>query len=182
MLTLKTPKVSLWDEQNEKFLYIPEQTLEMEHSLVSISKWESNWEIPFLSKESKTADQLVDYLRCMTLSKKVDPRVFYYITTNKELLKKVTDYIEKPMTATRFKEKPGQARANRTLTSEYIYYLMIAFNIPQEYQKWHINRLLTLIQLCDRKNTPKKKTSKHDILKNRYYENEARKKLWKTKG
>lgn len=155
MLRITVPAIELWDEVNEKFIETKEQTLQLEHSLVSLSKWESKWCKAFLSKQEKTYEETVDYIKCMTLTQNVDPDVYNRLSN--ENVRQVREYIEAPMTATTFYEdKTG--RGNReTVTAELIYYWMIALNIPFECQKWHLNRLLTLIRVCNIKNNPKKK-------------------------
>lgn len=148
----------LWDEVNGKFVSIKEQTLVVEHSLVSISKWEAKWKKPFLSinGEQKTAEELLDYIRCMTINK-VDPRVYsimpYWV------MKEIDDYIADPMTATTFNEVNSHT-GREVITSEVIYYQMLSYGIPYEFERWHLNRLITLIRIFAIKNGPQKKMSK----------------------
>lgn len=184
MLTLEISKdLEMWDDRNERFLRVPKQTLTFEHSLVSISKWESKWEKPFFSKGDKTNDEMIDYISCMCITRNVPHKTFVAIAYDKELMSQISSYLNKPMTATKFKQRQVKPhRGDQSLTSERIYYLMIAFGVPVEFEKWHINRLLTLIEICDRKNTPNKKMSKADMLRARHAENEARKKAWHTRG
>ena len=130
------------------------QKLALEHSLVSISKWESKWHKPYLSNETKTFEENIDYIRMMTLTKNVDPRLYYLMT--QENFDEISNYINDPMTATWF-SKTNDSRPNRRIiTSELIYYWMISLNIPMECQKWHLNRLLTLIRVCNAESSPKK--------------------------
>ena len=179
MLTITIPGVELWDERTSEFVTTKEQTLHLEHSLVSVSKWESKWCKPFLSKEQKTFEESADYVRCMTITQNVDPNVYKCLTD--ENMRQVNAYIEAPMTATTF-SNDKKAPNREIVTSELIYYWMIASQIPSEYQKWHLNRLLTLINVCNIKNTPSKKMSKKDIMSRNRALNEARRKRLNTKG
>lgn len=180
MLEITVPKTELWDEINQEFIYVDQQTLRLEHSLVSISKWESKWHKPYMTKEPKTYEQSIDYVKFMTLTPNVDPNVYKCLT--KENIVTINNYTENPMTATTFHEDNTQASGkinNEQVTAEIIYYWMITLNIPTEFQKWHLNRLITLIKVCNIKNTPPKKMSKGEVL-NRYAKiNAARRKAKK---
>ena len=166
MLTLKIPEKRLWDEAREEFLYTKGATLNLEHSLVSISKWEMKWTKPFLGSE-RTREETIDYIRCMTISQNVDPEVYQYI--DNATIVTVNNYINDSMTATWFSNKNGQNGQKggrpQVITSEIIYYWMIQLGIPFECQKWHLNRLLTLVRVCEQKSAPKKKMSKKDIYR-----------------
>lgn len=180
MLHIVIPAGEVYDSKNNLFVQVKEKSLSLEHSLVSISKWESKWQKPFLSNTTKkTNEELIDYIRCMTLTQNVDP-MDYYRLGEKEIAQ-IRDYIDSPMTATTFsdKEKGG---SRQIITAEIIYYWMIALNIPFECQKWHLNRLLTLIKVCNIKNAPAKKMSKGEILSRNRSLNEARKKMLHTTG
>ena len=181
MLTLRIPiSQEGWDEEKQEFVEPRCQTLQLEHSLVSLSKWESKWQKPFYSKKEMTDEEALDYIKCMTLSKNVDPDVYKHIT--RENVKEVMDYIENPMTATTFgKNDKGQVN-KEVITSELIYYWMIASNIPFECQKWHLNRLITLIRVCSIKNTPPKKRSKREIMSRNAALNAARRQQMNTSG
>lgn len=184
MLRITIPGDEQWDPGKEEFVQTrKDQTLHLEHSLVSISKWESKWCKPFLRKEPMTDEEITDYVRCMTLTQNVDPEVYRYLTN--ENIDQVNQYINAPMTATWFaEEKNGKGKNNRgeQVTSELIYYWMIALNIPSEYQKWHLNRLLTLIRVCNVKNQPPKKMSKKELLSRNKAINEARRQQLNTRG
>ena len=189
MLQITIPAVEateLWDEANEIFIPVPamkEQTLQLEHSLISLSKWESKWCKPFISnkKDDKTVDENIDYIRCMTLNKNVDPRVYMHLSESD--IEKINNYIYAPMTATVIREKKQRSGINGDpITSELIYYWMIALNIPVEFEKWHLNRLITLIRVCNIKNTPPKKRSTQEILRDNAAINAARRKKLNTKG
>ena len=180
MLTITVPAFEMWDEKNEKFVNIKECTLQLEHSLISLSKWESKWCKPFLFTKEKTEEETLDYVRCMTLTSRVSPEVYYGLTS--ENIKAINRYIEAPMTATCF-GADRNGRGNREIvTSELIYYWMIALNIPFECQKWHLNRLLTLIRVCNIKNQPAKKMSRRAIMSRNAALNAARRKQLGTNG
>lgn len=181
MLYVTVPSVELWDEAKEEFVKTKEQTLQLEHSLVSISKWEAKWCKVFLSKKEKTYEETIDYIKCMTITQNVSPDTYKYLS--KDNIEQINDYISAPMTATWFSEdKSGSRSSSEQVTSELIYYWMIAFNIPFECQKWHLNRLLTLIRVCNIKNKPAKKMSKSDIMRRNASLNAARRKQLNTNG
>lgn len=179
MLKITTPGMELYDERTQEFLYIEGRVLELEHSLVSISKWESKWCKPFLSTIEKTNEELIDYVKCMCLNE-VEDEVIDNITNDS--ITKITNYINSPMTATRFTETKNGNTNREVITTELIYYWMITQNIPMECQHWHLNRLLTLIRVCDIKNSPSKKMSKQELLSRNAALNAARKKQLNTKG
>lgn len=179
MLHITIPAIEQWDEINEQFVNINEQNLCLEHSLVSLSKWESKWKKPFFSKQQKTIDEMADYVRCMTVTQNVNSEVYKYLSVDN--FKQIDEYINSPMTATQFSEN-NKVGKNKQITSEIIYYWMIAFNIPFECQKWHLNRLMTLIRVCDIKNTPPKKYSQKEIMSRNAALNAARRKKLNSKG
>lgn len=180
MLTITIPATEEFNESTGEFLYSREQTLQMEHSLLSISKWESKWCKPFLSKQDKTYEETIDYIKCMTLSKNIDDSIYRCLT--QENLEAINEYIGAPMTATYFSNHERGGRNSEQITSELIYYWMITLQIPFECQKWHINRLLTLIRVCNVKNQPPKKMSKREIMSRNAALNAARKQQMNTKG
>lgn len=181
MLEIEVKAQELWDEEKEEFLYTKPATLRLEHSLISVSKWESKWRKPFLTKTEKTVEESLDYIRCMTLNIQVNSEIYYAISNDQ--MKLVTDYIDAPMTATTFSQFHNkQSSSAEQITSELIYYWMIALNIPIECQKWHLNRLLTLIRVCEVKNSPPEKISMTDIMRRNAELNAKRKKQFKTKG
>ena len=180
MLQITIPGIELWDESREIFTQTKEQTLQLEHSLVSLSKWESKWGKAFLSKQEKTYEETIDYVKCMTITQNVDPNVYNHLS--KSIIDKITEYIEAPMTATYFSKEQSSGNSREQVTSELIYYWMIALNIPFECQKWHLNRLLTLIRVCNIKNQPPKKMSKRAIMSRNAALNAARRKQLNTKG
>lgn len=180
MLYITIPSCEMYDESTEEFVYAKEQTLQLEHSLVSLSKWESKWCKPFLSKQDKTMEETIDYVRCMTVNQVSDPTVYSRLTLDN--LNSINEYIGSPMTATTFSNTLKGGSSGEQVTSELIYYWMIALNIPFECQKWHLNRLLTLIRVCEVKNQPPKKMSKREIMSRNAALNAARRKKLGTKG
>lgn len=181
MLEITIPSAEFWDEQNERFVYTKAQTLRLEHSLVSLSKWESKWHKSFLSKEEKTYEETIDYIRCMTLTQNVEPTVYEHLTN--ENIREINRYIEDPMTASTVTEELDRPSSKKQrITSELIYYWMVAYNIPFECQKWHLNRLLMLIRICNAENKPPKKRSKRDLYRHQAAINAANKKRFNSKG
>lgn len=185
MLTINIPKKRLFNDNTQEFFYTKEYTMSLEHSLVSISKWEAKWHKPFISDEKKTQEQTADYIKFMTLTQNVDDKAYDYLT--KENFEEISAYIENKMTATWFSELPkttsGPTPKKEIITSELIYYWMIALEIPFECQKWHLNRLLTLIKVCNAKaKSANKKTNKRDTLTKNAELNAARRKALGTSG
>lgn len=180
MLHITVPSQELWDEKNEEFITIKECTLQLEHSLVSVSKWESRWRKVFLSKKEKTTEETIDYIKCMTITQNVNPDVYKCLT--KDNIEQINDYITSPMTATWFPNENTGSSNGEQVTSELIYYWMIAQNIPFECQKWHLNRLLTLIRVCSIKNKSPKKMSRSEIMKRNASLNATRRKQLNSKG
>ncbi len=183
MLTITFPEEERWVDELQEFVNYKAQTVNLEHSLVSLAKWESKWNKPFLSKDPKTYNESIDYFKCMTITPNVDPDIWKRVTAAQ--VKQINDYIDAPMTATWFNEREGQGKGRHTseqVTSEIIYYWMIALNIPFECQKWHLNRLLTLVRVCNIKNTPPKKMSKSEIMSKNKALNAARRAKSGSKG
>ena len=160
MLKISVPAVELYDDIRNEFIDVKGQTLTLEHSLVSISKWESKWKRPFFKDPPKTAEELQDYVRCMTLTQNVDPNVYRAIPG--DVYTQITDYMNDSMTATWFSER-NQRRNTRIITSELIYCWMFQLGIPMECQKWHINRLMTLIRVCSEETREPQKMSRKDM-------------------
>lgn len=180
MLQITIPGTELFDERTMKRVKTKTTTLQLEHSLVSLSKWESKWKKPYLNNTEITAEMSLDYVRCMTLTQNVDPDVYQHLT--QENLEEIRAYIDDTMTATTFREthRPGR---NQVITAEIIYYWMVTLGIPwNPCQKWHLNRLMTLIRVCDEKNTPKKKMSRRDALARQHSLNQARRAKYNTNG
>lgn len=180
MLTVVVPENEIYDSEKNLFTTLPRVTFSIEHSLLSISKWESKWKKPYLSKTDKSNDEVIDYIRCMTITPNIDSEI--YKRLNHENFKQIQEYIDDPMTATTFGKSQLTRHSNDVVTSELIYYWMISFNIPMECQKWHINRLLTLIRICSIKNNPPKKMSKKDIYSQNAALNAKRRTIMNSRG
>lgn len=179
MLDIIIPASERFDESKMEFVQGKDQKITLEHSLIAISKWESKFEKPFLSSE-KTAFELLEYIRCMTLTQNVKAET--YLRLSEENIEAIKAYIEAPMTATTFKKIEKRGGKKEIITAELIYYWMIAFNIPFECQKWHLNKLLTLIEVCARKNEPQKKMSRREISAQHRAINKINRERFHTKG
>lgn len=179
MIEIVIPDMELYDETKNEFITTKGQSLILEHSLVSVSKWESKWHKPFLTKDVKTIDETIDYIKCMTITQNVKSKMYSMI--NNDNIIKIKKYIDDEMTATTFNVS-SKTKNNEIITSELIYYWMISFNIPFECQKWHLNRLLTLLNVCKLKNEPPKKMSRSELISRNSAINEARKKALNSKG
>ena len=161
MLTIEIPETELFDESEDKFVYIKKQSVKLEHSLISISKWEAKWQKPFLNKEKKTKEEILDYIKCMFVNPAQDKNAILCFTS--EDIDKIIEYINAPMTATTvtfLESEKYKKQKEETVTSELIYYWMITAGIPFECEKWHINRLFSLLKICSAKNAPKQKMTK----------------------
>lgn len=181
MLTITIPKGEYYNESTQEFIYSKEQVLHLEHSLISLSKWESKWKVPFLGPKQKTNEQVLDYVKCMTLDRNVDDEVYTRLTNVN--IDEIVKYIDDPMTATTFRDNKRAKKSNEIVTSELIYYWIIALNIPMECQKWHLNRLLTLVRVCDIKNDPKpKKMPLNEVYSSNSALNKARREAMKSRG
>ena len=182
MLQIVVPAHEHWDEVNGMFVNTEEQILTLEHSLASLAKWEAKWRKPFLTNKIKTVEETIDYIRCMTLNENVDPNVYNLLTTQN--IEDINKYMDEPMTATWFnKDGRGSKGSNgEQITSEILYYQMVSLTIPFECENWHLNRLMTLIQVCSEKNKPPKNMSKRERFNQNKSLNAARRKRLNTKG
>lgn len=191
MLIIKIDEKEMFNSKTQEFIKVKKAVLRLEHSLISISKWESKWHKPFLIETEKTGEELLDYIRCMTLNTDVDP-IAYYALTKKDF-QLINSYIDNKYTATFFNDDKNalpkvnknihsKRRHGEIITSELIYYWMIAYQIPIECEKWHIGRLLTLIKICNIKNEPEKKMGKKELMKRNADLNAARRKQYNSKG
>lgn len=180
MLRITLPEKEMFNEATGEFLYAKELTLQLEHSLVSLSKWESKWCKSFFSKEEKSMEETIDYIKCMTITQNVPPETYNRLTQDN--IEQISNYINAPMTATYFSDDRQGRSSRETITSELIYYWMIALNIPFKCEKWHLNRLLTLIRVCNIKNQPPKKMSRREIISRNAALNEARRKQFNSQG
>lgn len=187
MLTVTIPETEYYNEENNQFFTIQEKKITLEHSLVSVSKWESKYHKPFLANNNKTTDEVLDYIKMMTITQNVDP--IYYTQLSKQNIEDIQKYIDNPMTATWFTEdllnntNPQiKKKSKEIVTSEIIYYWMIALQIPFECQKWHLNRLMTLIRVVDSKQQKPKKMSKKELARRNTALNEMRRAKARSKG
>ena len=185
MLTIVIPPSDgreYWDAVKREFIYseaFEGATLHLEHSLYAISKWESKWKKPYISKEKRTPDEMLDYIRCMIVEEEMADKVLQYFTD--ENFKAINDYIEDPMTATKPKKHHGE-KSGEIMTSEVIYCMMVMGQIPFECQHWHLNRLMMLIECVGIKNSPPKKMGKNDLMRRNSQLNAARKAKMHSKG
>lgn len=161
MRTITIPKQDFWDERNNQFIKQDESTFTIEHSLVSLSKWEQIWEKPFLGETAKTKEETLSYVGCMIQESDFDHSNLLYLSN--ENITDINNYIDQKMTATTFNERPSGRGSREIITAEVIYYWMVTQTIPFETQYWHLNRLLTLIKVISHKNAPQKKMSRRDI-------------------
>jgi hypothetical protein len=180
MLHLHIPSRQFFDDEKMIFVQVDACELQLEHSLVSLAKWESKWCKPFLSKKDKTQEETWDYIRCMTMNQ--NTHCVAYNLLPQDAIDRVTDYINLPMTATTFVNQNDKQTNKEVITAEIIYYWMITFNIPVDFQKWHLNRLLTLINVCSIKNQSPKKTNKKDVMAKNKALNAERKAKYNTSG
>lgn len=180
MLKITIPESEDYDPIKEEFIYHSAQTITLEHSLISLSKWESKWKKPFLDAADLTREETVDYVRCMCITPKVDSEAFDRLTVGN--VNEIERYINDPMTATTFSDTSEKSRKKEIVTSEIIYYWMVTLNIPFECQKWHLNRLITLIRVTSIRQSPSKKMSKRDIRAQNRSLNAARRAALNSKG
>lgn len=177
------PEMDMWDEDRCEFVVrpgIPGATILLEHSLLSIRKWESKWHKSFIATREKTAEEFIDYVRCMTLTKNVRPEIYDILTTDN--FRVIDEYIRDPMTATTIKRKPGKGASHRIITAERIYSWMIDCEIPWDAEKWHLNQLLTLIEVRNADANPGKKMSPKALAKSNTALNAARRNKLHSKG
>ena len=178
---ITVPEQEFFNSETNEFYTIKGATFKIEHSLVALAKWEAKWHVSFLDdKVEKTNEMMIDYIKCMTISQNVNQEVYDYLPPS--VVQEINDYISDPMTATTFTDDNKGINRGEFVTNEIIYYWMIAQNIPLECEKWHLNRLMTLIKVCSEKNKDPKKMNKRDVLNRNRALNEARKKAHKTRG
>lgn len=196
MLKLKIMGRQYWDPVKAEFFRTPDTELRLEHSLFSLAKWENNWHVPFLSNAEKmTKEQLIDYLRCMTVGKDEPTEVYNRLT--REQYQAIQEYMEDPATATWFrgeakpsewknggraKPRPRARKGGTETTAEVIYAQMFTLGIPKECEMWHLNRLLTLIRVCQESTAPPKKMSRSDRMAQQRMLNEQRRAKLHTRG
>lgn len=183
MLTITVPEMEFLENDTGRIIKCKRTTLNLEHSLVSLSKWEARWKKPFLKKGYQmTREEILDYIRCMTITQNVPDSVYVAIEYNQEIVDAITEYINDPMTATTITNHGPKTAFSRIVTSEVIYSWMIQYNVPVEFQKWHLNRLLTLIQVCNSNNAKPQKMSKRDVAIQQAKLNEERRRKFNTTG
>lgn len=180
MLTIIVPGVEMFDEETQEFVSKDDVTLELEHSLVSLSKWESTHEKPFLSNDDKTTEEVLEYVKIMVVTPNVPNQVFEKLSNDN--IDEINKYIDAKMTATWFSEAPGAPKSRDIITAELIYYWMITFQIPFECERWHLNRLFTLIRVCNIKQAKPKKMSRSEIAARNRELNAQRKAQLGTRG
>lgn len=172
MLSITIPGVELFDETTQQFVNSEDVALELEHSLISLSKWESEWEKAFLGPKPKTSEETLGYIESMTLTPNISPEVYLRLTQDN--LKQINEYIEAKMTATWFSDTKNGKTSREIITAEIIYYWMIALNIPMSCETWHLNRLFTQIKVLNQKNTPAKKMTQQQAAAKQRELNEQR--------
>lgn len=179
MLTLEIPELEGCNEKTREFVNTKACTLHLEHSLIALSKWESKWHKIFLDGEPKPEKEMRDYLRCMCLDKDVDPAIWDLLPMNK--VAEVFEYIDDPMTGTRFRKSDDEEPSRELMSSELMYYYMFSNSIPKECEKWHLNRLLTLLRIFGEKNKvhDKPKASQSQLMNKYASMHAARKKAKK---
>jgi hypothetical protein len=181
MLTIVVPGVEAFDESAQEFVTVGDVPLELEHSLISLSKWESEFEKPFLNKSEKTSDEVIGYIRAMTLTPNVPVDVWKKLTEGN--FAEINKYIDAKMTGTTVYELNEPPKTKQEIvTAELIYYWLVVYNIPWETQYWHLNKLFTLIRVCSVKAEKPKKMSKAEIAKLHRDENARRRAKYNTKG
>ena len=179
-LTVKVPDIHGWDPVKEEFVDYKAKEFVIEHSLISIQKWESKWHKPYLSEIEHTPEEAIDYIRCMTITPGVEPDLYNYLPESE--IVRIANYINDPMTATTFSNNapPGTpVRKKEIITAEIVYYLMIELGIPMEFRKWHFNQLQTLIKVCQIKNGGSKKMTRSEVLAQNRELNAARRAKYK---
>lgn len=180
MLELTVGGNEYYDEQENRFVKTKSRTLCLEHSLRSVAKWESKWKIAFLSTKQLTKEQSDDYIRCMETTGRADPTFVSQLSLKQK--KEINEYISDSMTATVIHRRKKTPPSKKTITAELIYFWMIQNGIPPEYEKWHLNRLLTLIEVCSVEGGPKQKMSMKDQMAQQRALNESRLKKFNTRG
>lgn len=177
-ISIKVPGIESFDEDTEEFVYSEDTVLVLEHSLVSLSKWEQTFHKPFLGKDNKSAEETIAYIHAMCLDENVDGAIFLRLTEKN--VEDINAYIEDPMTATTFSNIPG-APSRELITNEIIRYWMVSFQIPLEYETRHLNQLFTLVKVINEKNKPDKHKQKMTAAQ-RHELNKQRQKQYGTSG
>lgn len=180
MLKIIVPGIELFDDERQVFITEDESVLELEHSLVSLSKWEETWEKPFLGDAKKTPEEILGYVQAMCVTPDVSPEVFRRLT--EENVQAINNYVDAKMTATWFSSATGSAPSREIITSEIIYHWMFALKVPMECQNWHLSKLFTLIKVINEKRNPPKKMTQREIMEQNRRLNAQRRAELKTSG
>ncbi len=180
MLEITVPENEFYHPGKNMFITIPSCTLSLEHSLISVAKWESKWHVPYLNAQKRTAAQELDYVRCMVIG--IIKNDYVFSALSPENVTQIQNYIDDTMTATTFSKTTPQSKNRQIVTAEVLYARMFANNIPMECQKWHLNRLLTLIRVCDTTNSPPTKMSKKQTAARYAEQNALRRAQHNSKG
>ena len=170
----------LFDNRTNMFIQVPSTTIVLEHSLISISKWEAKWHKPWLDKNEKTPDEMIDYIKCMSIKGEIPDNVIYGLT--QEDNQRIIDYIHDPMTATTFKKSNKPPKQSNFVTSETLYACMVSYGVPVQFEKWHLNRLLTLLKVLEENNKEPTKRSQADIVRDYARINAANRAKFKSRG
>lgn len=180
MLEIVVRLVEGLDQETQEFVTAVGFTLQLEHSLASLSKWESFFEKPFMSSTEKTTEETLGYIRFMTLTPNVPPEVYDKLTSQN--IDAINNYINAKMTATWFGDRGSSGPSREVITAEIIYHMMVAHHIWMECENWHFNRLLALIEVCNRKNAPAKRLSPREAAAQRRALNDQRRNQYGTRG
>jgi hypothetical protein len=180
MLTIRIGGSESFDETSQEFIVVGGTEVHLEHSLLSLSKWESEFEKPFLSKEEKSGEEVLAYVKYMVLDENLPEDIFLRLSERN--IQEIKAYLDAKRTATWFSEQPGEPKSREVITSELIYYWMTVFQIPWEAENWHLNRLFTLIRVCNVKSAKPKKMSKAEIARRNRELNAQRKAQLGTTG
>lgn len=179
MLTITIEGDEVFNQETETFSTFDDVVVELEHSLISLSKWESKYQKPFLTKDQKTPREIFEYMKCMLISPNVDPDVLY--NCSQDNINQIQEYIDSTQSATTFGLLPDRRGPGEIITAELVYYWLVAFTIPFECQYWHLNRLFALIRICNIKNSPQTQMSTNEIAqRNRDLNAQRRKELGTT--
>lgn len=180
MLTIKIKGAELFDDSTCTFSYTDPVVLKLEHSLLSLTKWESKWMVPFFNSDDKTDEQIIDYIKCMTINDDIDDDV--YDNLDPDDLDKINKYISSPMSATTISKNPNKPKSRDIITNELVYYWMFSAGIPKECETWHLSRLFMLLEVYNAMNSKDKKMNPKDLAARNRALNEQRKAKYKTKG